>query len=645
MAIRDYFTTRFAPRWLILQIDIILSLFALVAAYLLRHNFELKDLPRSGFVYIFPSYVLVRVLFFWAFRVYRGITRYTGVQDAKRLFYAISLGSVVVGGVSLALTFFEYNGDPSRKFLPYSVVLIDYVITLVLLTSFRVGVKIVYNDYTQRNKKSKSNLAIFGAGRAGIITKRTIDSDGLSKFTVAAFFDDNKSLQDKYIEGIKVWEFSDTIFSKLRNELKITELIISVQGISPPRKQEIVDLCLRFGIKVKMVPPANKWINGELSLQQIKNVRIEDLLERDPIVMDTEHIKEDISNKKVLVTGAAGSIGSEMVRQLVRFYPSKIVLVDNAETPLAELKLELEEAYKYQKFQFILADVRNEFAIEQVFKALQPDIVYHVAAYKHVPMMEENVHQAISTNVRGSKMVADMALKYEASKFVMISTDKAVNPTNVMGASKRIAEIYVQSLNAHHESEGGTKFITTRFGNVLGSNGSVIPRFRKQILSRGPVTVTHPEITRYFMTIPEACQLILEAGTMGKGGEIYIFDMGEDVKIVDLARKMIKLSGFEPDKDIKIEFTGLRPGEKIREELLNVEENTIPTHHKKIMIAKVRQYDFEKVSEDVRELITLSDCGEDFEIVGKMKEIVPEFISNNSKFSKLDSPKKAVIQE
>jgi FlaA1/EpsC-like NDP-sugar epimerase len=380
------------------------------------------------------------------------------------------------------------------------------------------------------------------------------------------------------------------------------------------------------------VPPVSSWINGELSFKQIKKINIEELLERDPIKLDEENISRQVKNKHVLVTGAAGSIGSEIVRQLVRYKPSKIILLDQAESPLYEVEMELKEQMAPGSFEIVIGDVRNRDRMHNLFRTFRPQIVFHAAAYKHVPMMENNPSEAVFTNVLGTKVMADLAVEFGAEKFVMVSTDKAVNPTNVMGASKRVAEIYTQALG----KTAKTKFITTRFGNVLGSNGSVIPRFRQQIEKGGPVTITHPEITRYFMTIPEACQLVLEAGAMGNGGEIFIFDMGKSVKIVDLAKKMIKLSGLELDKDIKIAFTGLRPGEKLYEELLNDKEKTLPTHHAQIMIAKVKEYDLGEVSKEIESLISLFGSQNNNEIVRKIKNIVPEFISNNSEFEKLD---------
>jgi len=632
MLLKEYLSSRFAPRWIILQIDIFLSVISFFTSFLLIHDFDPEKLQWAQLQFILPAYVLVRVVFFRVFRIYRGITRYTGVHDAKRLFYAITLGSSVIWLFSLSLGLFGED----RELMPLRVGLIDYFACLVLLTSFRIGVKIFYQEISQTNTVRK-NVAIFGAGRSGLITKRTIDQDGHSKYKVTVFLDDNKALAGKIIEGVLITEYNEDTFRHIIEKYGIDELIISVQDIAPERKQQIVDLCLANGVRTKIIPSANKWVNGELSLNQIKKVRIEDLLERDPIELDNENIKTEIEGKCVLVTGAAGSIGSELVRQIVQYYPRRVILYDQAETPLASIKLELENRFSYIQFEFVIGDVRDSSKLESLFVVESPQIVFHVAAYKHVPMMEENPREAVLTNIGGSKNVADLSCKFGIEKFVMISTDKAVNPTNIMGASKRIAEIYTQSMN--YRSENKTRFITTRFGNVLGSNGSVIPLFRNQIENGGPITVTHPEITRYFMTIPESCQLILEAGTMGQGGEIFIFDMGKDVKIVDLARKMIRLSGFEPDKDVKIKFTGLRPGEKIKEELLNTKESTMTTHHKKIMIARVRKYDFDEVSNRISKLIDVAGQGDDIAAVTLMKGLVPEFVSNNSKFERLDKQK------
>jgi FlaA1/EpsC-like NDP-sugar epimerase len=410
-------------------------------------------------------------------------------------------------------------------------------------------------------------------------------------------------------------------------------VILSIQQISPGRRQEIIELCLANNARVLTVPPVQNWINGELSFRQIRKVRIEELLERDPIKLNEDNIRKQLKGKTILITGAAGSIGSELVRQIAKFEPGKLILLDNAESPLHDLQLELADTQRNLSFEVVIGDVRSKERLENVFKTFRPQLVYHAAAYKHVPMMENNPSESILTNVLGTKITADLSVQYNVERFVMISTDKAVNPTNVMGASKRIAEIYTQALSNENKQ---TKFITTRFGNVLGSVGSVIPRFRQQIENGGPVTITDPEITRYFMTIPEACRLVLEAGCMGNGGEILIFDMGKSVKIIDLAKKMIQLSGLTLGRDIEIVTTGLRPGEKLYEELLNDEENTLPTHHEKIMIAKVPVYDFKKISSELDQLVSLFNSQNNMEIVKKMKEIVPEYISNNSVFEKLD---------
>jgi FlaA1/EpsC-like NDP-sugar epimerase len=394
-----------------------------------------------------------------------------------------------------------------------------------------------------------------------------------------------------------------------------------------------VDTCLQHNIKVLSVPPVSKWINGELSFNQLKTVAIEQLLERDPIKLDVSLIEQQLHGKIVLVTGAAGSIGSELARQILRFHPGKVILLDNAESPLHEVEMELADKYAPAQFEVVIGDVRNRERMENVFRTFKPHVVYHAAAYKHVPMMENNPSESILTNVLGTKVTAELAVEHNVEKFVLISTDKAVNPTNVMGASKRIAEIFTQSLGKQVK----TKFITTRFGNVLGSNGSVIPRFKKQIEEGGPVTVTHPDITRYFMTIPEACQLVLEAGCMGKGGEIFVFDMGKQVRIADLAKKMIKLSGLTEGRDIQIVYTGLRPGEKLYEELLADTENTLPTHHPQILIGKVKEYAFDEIKQKIEKLITLFYGQDNIEIVSRMKELVPEFRSNNSIFEKLDA--------
>ena len=473
-------------------------------------------------------------------------------------------------------------------------------------------------------------MVIVGAGASGVITKRALDRDIRTKYNVLAFFDKDANKIGKKIENVNVYDaLSMTEFLEHHN---INFLIVAIQNMPPSQLNEITEIGLQHNAKVLVVPPVKKWINGELSFKQIKKVKIEDLLERGEIVLDTHLITRDLCGKTILITGAAGSIGSEIVRQVMKYQYKRLILVDNAETPVFYLRNECYTTNGLRDIDIQIVDIRDVVKMEEIISQEKPDLIYHAAAYKHVPMMEENPSASVKNNVQGTKILADLAVKYGVKKFVMVSTDKAVNPTNVMGCSKRIAEIYVQSLNFEQDT---TKFITTRFGNVLGTNGSVIPIFKQQIENGGPVTVTDREITRFFMTIPEACQLVINAGAMGNGGEIFIFDMGQPVRIYDLAVKMIRLSGLTLGKDIQITFTGLRPGEKLYEELLANKENTTETPNPKIMIAKVRTYDYKEVSKEIDELIALKD-NTDFAIVKKMKDIVPEYISKNSVFEALN---------
>lgn len=616
---------RNTPRWIIFAIDLGICLFSLVLAYLLRFNFSIPPIEIQAFKIVFPVVLAIRALSFVISRTYKGIVKYTGSKDAQRIFIVVTLGSLFFVLFNLVNYRFVNQTFP----IPFSIIIIDYMATTFLMISLRVMFKALYFEI-KNPSRGKSHVVIFGAGESGIITKRTLDRDAGTKYKVVAFIDDDKKKQDRKLEGITIHP-ADKLETFLQGG-NIAHVIISMQDIPPSRKQEIIELCLKYNTKVLNVPPVNNWINGELSFKQIRKVKIEELLERDPIKLNEDNIRQQIHNKVVLVTGAAGSIGSEIVRQVIRYEPKLLILLDQAETPLYEIDLEILEKLKPGQFEIVIGDIRVKERMDKLFSTFKPQIIFHAAAYKHVPMMENNPSESILTNVLGTKIIADLANTYKAETFVLVSTDKAVNPTSIMGASKRIGEIYVQSLN----KKSTTKYITTRFGNVLGSSGSVIPRFRQQIENGGPVTITHPDITRYFMTIPEACQLVLEAGAMGKGGEIFIFDMGKSVKIVDLAKKMIQLSGMTLDKDIYIKYTGLRPGEKLYEELLNNSENTVPTHHGQILIAKVREYDYETISGEIDSLITLFDKQDNFSIVGKMKQIVPEYKSNNSIFEKLD---------
>jgi FlaA1/EpsC-like NDP-sugar epimerase len=620
-----FITRQNTPRWLIFLIDLFIVSGSVLLAYLLRFNFsipasELKNMPQA-----FGCIVLIRAASFIIARSYAGIIRYTSTSDALRVVITVFSGSTVFALINI-VTYFFIN-----KFflIPFSVIIIDFLITCMVMITFRMVVKIAFLEL-HRPERTQVNVIIYGAGEAGITAKRVLDRDLSTNYKLIAFLDDDPGKVNKKLEGIDIVSADKLV--DLLGAYPVGQVILAIQQFDTQRKQDLVDLCLEHEVKVLTVPPMMEWINGELSFNQIKKIKIEDLLEREEIRLDDRQIRAELSGKNIMITGAAGSIGSELARQITKFHPHNLLLIDQAETSMHELELEFTENYRDHNCRFLLADIRNASRMEHIFHELKPDIIYHAAAYKHVPVMENNPSEAILTNVNGTRILADLSIKFRAQKFIMISTDKAVNPTSVMGASKRIAEIYTQSLN----HDGEPRFITTRFGNVLGSNGSVIPLFRNQIEKGGPVTVTHPEITRYFMTIPEACALVLEAGTMGKGGEIFIFDMGKSVRIVDLAKRMISLSGLILGKDIQIRFTGLRPGEKLYEELLNSKENTIPTHHPRILIAKVRDYNPGKVAFQIDELIQVAGTGHETEVVQKMKAIVPEFVSQNSVYEELD---------
>ncbi len=618
-------TEKNTPRWIIFLIDMSICFGSLMLAYQLRFNFRVPESEMELWKYSITTVLLLRLISFLISRIYQGIIRYTNTRDALRVFFTVTT-------VSLSLSVLNIVSYATIGFylVPYSIIIIDYFTTVFCLTAFRILVKSVYQEL-KNPSRDKQAVIIYGAGESGLITKRALDRDAGSRYKVVAFVDDDSSKKGKTVEGVRVYPSSE--LEDLMRANDVAQLIISIQNISATKKQTIIEKCLVYDVNVLNVPPVNNWINGELSYKQIKKIRIDDLLERDPIKLDLDLIRNQLTNKTILITGAAGSIGSELVRQVLPFKPKYLIMLDQAESALYELELEIAEKYHFKNFEVVIADVRQAERMDRVFDFFKPDVVFHAAAYKHVPVMENNPSEAILTNVQGTKILADLSCKYNVDKFVMISTDKAVNPSSIMGATKRIAEIYCQSLN----KIGPTKFVTTRFGNVLDSNGSVIPRFKKQIEEGGPVTVTHPDITRFFMTIPEACQLVLEAGAMGNGGEIYIFDMGTSIKIIDLAHKMIRLSGLTVGKDIQITFTGLRPGEKIFEELLADKETTLPTHHEKILIARVREYEFEQIKKDITDLILLFKLQNNESIVSKMKLIVPEYMSANSVFEKLDS--------
>jgi len=621
------------PRWIILVLDLFVTKMALLMAIFIKGELSFQGISLETLVNTLLFMGIVNLLVFASLKTYSGIVRFTGLQDAFRIAVSVISSSVIL---------FFFTSDIlhySATFLfSKSIIIIYATFSFLGLIAYRILVKFVFS-YARNYKMEKKSVVIFGASSAGIATKRVLDHNSLNNIQIIAFVDDDKKKANKVIDGIEIIDFNH--FSKLAKKNLVSELIIASFSISVKRKNQLVDFCLDHDIKILSVPPYGQWEGGKFNSAQIRSIKIEDLLERDSIFINNQQISNQVKGKRILVTGAAGSIGSELVRQLVGLNPEIIVLCDQAETQLHSLELELAEKKHRTNCVSFLADITNETRMRDLYQKFKPHYVYHAAAYKHVPMMELCPSEAIKNNILGTKIIADLSVENKVERFVMISTDKAVNPTNVMGASKRVAEIYVQGLSSIPANS--TKFITTRFGNVLGSNGSVINHFKEQIENGGPVTVTHPNITRYFMTIPEACQLVLEAGSMGNGGEIFVFDMGEPVAINELAKKMIRLYGLVPNIDINITFTGLRPGEKLYEELLNDAENVQKTYHEKIMIAKVRPVVLSEINDAYSyftEMVNQPD--KELMMVAKMKELVPEFISNNSVYESLDQMGKVV---
>ena len=625
------YSNRFLSRWLVLSIDLGIVIFSFSIATLLRINFHYSEIDFELFKFHFLFLICARVLAFFYFQSYSGIIRHTSIEDAVLILKAVFAGSFIAGAVSLIFRY--YFGLETFFYVPISILVIDFFVCLFLMIALRFLVKSFYESFINEFKPAVGVL-IYGAGYSGLMTKNVIQNDRGINYNVLGFIDDNESKIGKTIEGVRVYGQAEAL-ERFVDSYEGLQVIMAIKNIGAIAKRKITDVFLDRGVVVKTLPPVDKWVNGEFAINQIHNVKIEDLLGRDEIQMDNRMISEEMNSKVILVTGAAGSIGAEIVRQLIRYFPSKIILVDQAESGLFDLEYELQGKIPSNSELVVkVADVSDQNRMSYIFKTHKPAIIFHAAAYKHVPLMEKNPYEAIKINILGTRILADLAAENGVDKFVMVSTDKAVNPTNVMGATKRFAEMYTQALN---QLDGvHTKFIATRFGNVLGSNGSVIPLFKKQIDRGGPVTVTHPEITRYFMTIPEACELVLEAATMGSGGEVYVFDMGDSVKIIDLAKKMITLSGLRVDRDIEIKYTGLRPGEKLYEELLNTDENTLTTHHPKILIAKLNTPSYAYIEVQINQMKEILNSGDNNKMVSKIKEVIPEYKSNNSIFEKLD---------
>jgi FlaA1/EpsC-like NDP-sugar epimerase len=646
-------TPRTTPRWAVFMVDFLVNAMSFSLSYFIVKQFQFSEILRGHFFYYTVEYCLVSMVVFYFMRIHSGIIRYSNMNDMVRIFTAVMISGLIYPFVVEASIARQFH---IRSLNIPGILIVNFFINSSLLIIYRTSLKGLHHYLKRMAAVEEENILIYGADNQAILIKHAIESNLENKFKIVGFVEANIGLVNYNIQQTKVYHIND--LSSIKYKKDVAKMIIMDDRLSNGDMKLVIEKCLKYGIKVLTVPPTGQWVADRINVKQIKELKIENLLQRDPIAINKQNICNEICGKRILITGAAGSIGSEIVRQIIGYNPDMVILCDQAETELHELQLEIQDANPEINIKVFIGSVRDEIRMEVPFRKYRPHIVYHAAAYKHVPMMEEHPSEAILTNVMGTKVVADLSVFFNVQKFVMISSDKAVNPSNVMGTSKRIAEMYVQTLSkiVHNKPteailkiykswsrqfiqnarRSKTKFITTRFGNVLDSNGSVIPRFRAQIEAGGPVTVTHSEVTRFFMTIPEAVQLVLEASAMGQGAEIFMFDMGEPVRILDLANKMIMLAGFEPNVDINVVFTGLRPGEKLYEELLTTSEKTISTHHDKIKIARVATC-CEKAIMDIEDLINISRHGNDFVLVRKMKELVPEFKSNNSKYEDLDT--------
>lgn len=630
----------YLPRWGVLLLDLLIVMIAFVISYLIGSRLLTYDLSARLPVWTQCMCIMVvQSIFFWVFHTYSGILRYSTFIDVLKVSSAVGTtgGSILI--INMVIKYAINTINPPM----FTSVLVIYIfVAITLLIGWRVSIKTIF-EYISHSSNHVQTVLIYGTKSAGLSIAKMLSSNLESQYRPVGFIADKNDNVKHDLLGLKVFPLNHDLITFMQ-ERRIRQVIVSPIKMKELNPLEDLKIFIDNNIKVLTTPyftdfTAENDTNIAKVVGTIESIRVEELLERPVIDIDTKNVKNILQDTVVMVTGAAGSIGSEIVRQIASFKPKTIVLFEIAESPLHDLTVDLRQEFPRQQLVPIIADVRNLDMVEEIFEEYHPQVIFHAAAYKHVPLMEDFPSQAVLANVLGTKNVADMAIKYHAKRFVMVSTDKAVNPTNVMGASKRIAEIYVQSLFLKQSKEDldCTKFITTRFGNVLGSNGSVVPYFKKQIAAGGPVTVTHPDIIRYFMTIPEASCLVLEAATLGNGGEIFCFDMGQPVKIADLARNMIRLAGFEPGKDIEITYTGLRPGEKLYEELLTQAETTLPTKNKKILIAKVREYNYDSVSKQITSLIKLASDGKVFPTVKLMKQIVPEFKSKNSIYEELDA--------
>jgi len=625
-----YFSKGALPYWCLLILDCLIILGSDILVYALNNGMLYTLQSIRPLITAFSLYLLCYIVGFRIFHTYSGIIRYSSFIDLQRVGLSMLIGLVLIMGLKYGL-----HSDSWIMAIRMKDIGLAAILATILMCGIRVAVKYLYDSFFHQGYAKP--VFIYGVKAGGIGLAKSIRNQDVSKYTLVGFVSEVSDIQGRYLMGVRVYPNNEHLVEEMKKRKAHTLLVSPLKNESIRNNPSMVESLLKEGIKICMIPTVQEWDGkSDIDHTQLKEVDIEDLLPRAPIDIDLDAIGKLLAGKKILITGAAGSIGSEIVRQIARFRPQKLILIDQAETPLHDIRLMMARQFTDIEAETIVSDICMKVRMEEIFEMYRPDYVFHAAAYKHVPMMENNPGESIRNNVDGTRIIADLAVKYKTKKFVMVSTDKAVNPTNVMGCSKRICEIYVQSLDKAIKDgkvEGITQFVTTRFGNVLGSNGSVIPLFKEQIKRGGPVTVTHPDIIRFFMLIPEACKLVLEAGTMGHGGEIFVFDMGKAVKIVDLAKRMIQLSGA---KDVEIKFTGLRDGEKLYEEVLNENENTQPTIHPKIQIARVREYDYTDACRQVDALVRASVAEDDMQIVRRMKEMVPEFVSKHSVYEILD---------